>query len=320
MFQTFQDIGNQIVRIETGMMHREFAACYLLQSKNEFAIIETGSNHTVPIILDYLQQQKINREQVKYVIPTHVHLDHAGGAGGLMQALPYATLLIHPRGARHMIEPEKLKAGVIGVYGEAYFNQMYGDIIPVDGTRVQSMDDQSRATIGQRELVFYDTPGHANHHFCIHDPQSKGIFCGDTFGIAYPSLRSEKGDLIFPTTTPVQFDPDALKASIRRLISLQPDVMYLTHYGPVKNPKALAETLLTQVDFYAENAKRVAKTANNDVLEMEISQCLRSNLFERAVAHGCNLKESEFDELVKLDMQLNSQGLAVWLNKNGLTR
>ena len=310
---TYLDIGHHITRIDTAMVHEGLAACYLLQADQACAIIETGTHNTVPVILALLEARGIELSQVKYVIPTHVHLDHAGGVGGLMAALPEATLLVHPRGARHMINPAKLKAGATAVYGEAQFAEIYGDIIPVDERRVRTMDDGDEATVGDRRLVFIDTPGHARHHFCVYDPTSRGIFTGDTFGLSYPPLTTAKGPFICPTTTPVQFDPPALKASIRTLLALKPERIYLTHYGMVENPQPLGERLLTMVDDYVALVETVAVTSDADALEKALMVAMREYLFRCAREHGCDMSDEQLDAVLGLDIQLNSQGLAVWL-------
>lgn len=311
--ETYDDIGHAITRIDSGMIRPGLAACYLLHSRDEYALVETGTQHTIPIIMALLAARGIDPGRVKYVIPTHVHLDHAGGVGGLMQALPNATLLVHPKGARHMIDPAKLKAGATAVYGETRFKEIYGDIIPVAENRVQEMHDGEQVTLGDRTLVFYDTPGHARHHFCVHDLQSNGIFTGDTFGLAYPTLATDNGPFIFPTSTPVQFDPDALKASIQRLLQLQPTSMYLTHYGRVEHPDRLGPILLAQIDDYAAIARDIYAQVGNDNLEAALIAGLTDYTFERARQHGCRQSDAELHHLLDMDMALNSQGLVVWL-------
>ncbi|MDX1757514.1 MAG: MBL fold metallo-hydrolase [Marinobacter sp.] len=311
--QVYLDIGHDITRIDTGMIHEELAACYLLKGGDEYAVIETGTDRTVPRILGLLEQRGIDRAQVKFVVPTHVHLDHAGGVGGLMQALPRATLLVHPRGARHMVDPSKLKAGATAVYGEKAFAEIYGDVLPVDENRVRTMDEGDEVTVGERRLVFCDTPGHARHHFCVHDPASRGIFTGDTFGLCYPSLVSEKGPFILPTTTPVQFDPPALKASIRKLLALEPERLYLTHYGCVEPPRELGERLLVMVDDFVALAEDVARTSADDDLEGGLMAAMEDYLAQQLQAHGCSLSDNELQAVLGMDIKLNSQGLAVWL-------
>lgn len=176
------DLGNGITLIDTAFQRPQMAACYLMEQDNEVAIIETGTKDTVPLIFDVLTQKKIAASQVKYVIVTHVHLDHAGGAGRLMDALPHATLIVHPKGQRHMVDPSKLQAGATAVYGEEEFNKTYGDLIAIAENRTHATKDGEILKLGGRALTFIDTPGHARHHFCVYDELSKGIFTGDTFG------------------------------------------------------------------------------------------------------------------------------------------
>lgn len=310
-----QDIGHGITRIDTGLIRPGMAACYVMQHQDEVAIIETGTLHTVPTLLNFLDRNGIGYEQVRYVIPTHVHLDHAGGVGGLMQKLPNATLVVHPRGARHMISPEKLKAGSLAVYGEAAFARMYGDIIPVDEHRVMAAKDNTQVDLGGRTLNFLDTPGHAWHHFCVHDPLSCGIFTGDTFGIAYPELGTAASPFIMPTTTPVQFEPDELKVSIQRLMSLTPERMYLTHYGMVTSPDKLAGPLLEQIDDYVNIATQYRDSTDQ---ETEIAEALTQYTLQRLRAHHGELDETAALKILTMDMRLNAQGLVVWLSRQQL--
>ncbi|WP_062810600.1 MBL fold metallo-hydrolase [Alcanivorax sp. NBRC 102028] len=313
-FQPYADLGQHITRIDTALMRDGLAACYLLQGGDEYVIIETGTHNTVPIILALLEQREIEREQVKFVIPTHLHLDHAGGVGGLMQALPVATLLIHPRGARHMIDPSKLKAGAIAVYGEDAFAKTYGDVIPVQADRVREMSEGDHVLVGDRRLDFYDTPGHARHHFCVFDSLSCGIFTGDTFGLSYPPLTTEKGPFILPTTTPVQFDPDALKLSIRKLLALNPKRMFLTHYGVLETPQEPGERLLAMVDDYVALAKKAAPGDDATLLQ-RLEAAMRAYMFDKARDHGVSLSDEALQDALGFDINLNSQGLMVWLGQ-----
>jgi glyoxylase-like metal-dependent hydrolase (beta-lactamase superfamily II) len=309
---TFEAIGHGITRIDTGLVRPGLAACYVMQQNNDFAIIETGTLHTVPTLLSFLDDHQIGYEQVRYVIPTHVHLDHAGGVGGLMQKLPEAKLVIHPKGARHMIAPDKLKAGALAVYGEEKFAQMYGDIIPVDEHRVIIAEDNDTLDLDGRTLRFLDTPGHARHHFCVYDAMSNGIFTGDTFGLAYPELSTSAGPFIIPTTTPVQFEPEALKASIARLMALAPERMYLTHYGMIESPSLLVDALIEQIDDYVSIAEQ-HKTSTNQ--EADIAAALTRYTIARLQARQSTLSEAAIVDVLKMDMQLNAQGLAVWLSR-----
>ena len=198
------------------------ACCYLMIENNRAAFIDTGTGHTVPYLLETLKLKNLTVENVDYVIPTHVHLDHAGGAGKLMREFPNAKLVIHPRGAPHMLNPEKLVAGTIAVYGEKKFKQLYDEVIPIDKGRVISAEDNFEVKLDSRTLKFIDTPGHARHHFCVYDKKSEGIFSGDTFGLSYREMQKDKKDFIAPTTTPVQFEPDPWYLSLEKILAHNP--------------------------------------------------------------------------------------------------
>jgi len=185
----YERIADDLYCIDALYTAPRVACCYLVGSDGEYALIETGTARSVPNILATLDTLGIRREQLRYIIPTHVHLDHAGGAGQLMELFTEATLLIHPRGARHLIDPERLVASSIGVYGEERFRELYDRIIPVPEARLRTLEDGESFSIGSRDLLVRHTRGHAEHHFCLFDERSRGWFTGDMFGISYPSLR-----------------------------------------------------------------------------------------------------------------------------------
>ena len=205
--------------IDAGYVTNGLACFYLVEQDGEYALVETGTTHSLKPLLKWMAAEGIKPEQISYVIPTHVHLDHAGGAGAMMQAFPEATLLVHPRGARHLIDPAKLIAGSIAVYGEALFADLYGDIVPVATERVVEVQDGDTFAVGGRELLFRHTPGHADHHFCVWDEHSRGWFTGDMFGICYKEFRMPGGNFCMLSTTPTQFRPDAMRESLRRKAS-----------------------------------------------------------------------------------------------------
>lgn len=312
---TAKNLGWGIHVLDTAYQRPQMAACYLMEHEDELAIIETGTKDTVPLIFEYLKQQGLDAHAIKYVMPTHVHLDHAGGAGLLMQALPNAQLVVHPQGARHMIDPSKLQAGATAVYGKDMFQQTYGDLLPIDPAQVLAIEDGQILKLGGRSLTFLDTPGHARHHYCIYDEMSQGFFTGDTFGLAYQELNTQKGPFIFPTTTPVQFDPEALKSSIARLLSYQPKCMFLTHYGMVEQPQALGEHLIQLVDEFVSIALNVQQYIPKEQWLQALNKELLSLLMLRLAEHGTDLKPSEYAQVIASDVLLNAQGLEVWLNR-----
>lgn len=299
-----------ISTIDTGFHRPRFDAAYLLVDDGRAAYVDSGINASMPALLGALAQRGLDRGDVDWVILTHVHLDHAGAAGSLMAALPNARLVVHPRGARHMIDPSKLVAGASAVYGAAHVRETYGELVPVPPERVVEADDGHVVRLGGRELLCIDAPGHARHHIVIRDPASGCFFTGDTFGLSYRELDSARGPWALPTTTPVQFEPDALKASIARMLSYDPPGMYLTHFGRVGDVARLARELEAQIDAMVAIGRRHAA---NDDRHQRITADLAALYVERAQAHGSALPAEAIRELLDVDIELNAQGLEVWL-------
>jgi glyoxylase-like metal-dependent hydrolase (beta-lactamase superfamily II) len=264
--------------------------------------------------MDILAAKGIQASQVKYVIPTHVHLDHAGGAGELVRQLPNASLVIHPYGAKHMIDPSKLNAGATAVYGEEQFEHLFGKLTPVAEERVIEAPDETRVSFGNRELLILDTPGHARHHFCIYDAQSQGIFSGDTFGLSYREFDTEHGHFIIPTTTPVQFDPQAWQATLKRLIALSPERIYLTHYGEIGRPRETAEKLSRYIDEFAAIARASSAAPGEDRIA-DIRNNLKAWMINELQSHDCRHSAETIEQLMSMDLQLDAQGLDVWLTR-----
>lgn len=310
-----QTLGDGITCIDTGYSRPQFAACYLVEGGDQAAIIDCGTAHTAPRVLKVLEDQGIAPEQVAYVIPTHVHLDHAGGAGVMMELFTRARLVIHPRGARHLIDPSKLIAGVKAVYGEAVYHQAFGDLVPVPAERVIKAPDGFELDLGGRRLRFLDSPGHAHHHFCIFDEQSQGIFTGDTFGLSYREYDTDRGPFLFATTTPVQFEPDAWYATLDRIMALGPRRAYLTHFGRVELSQALAERLRESIGAFVEIA--LAEQAGAGDRVQNIARRMRVLIIDELRAYGCKLPEEQCESLLEGDIDLNAQGLDVWLSRRG---
>jgi glyoxylase-like metal-dependent hydrolase (beta-lactamase superfamily II) len=308
---TAREYHGGIVAIDSGMLRREMAACYLLETPDQVALIEVGSNASTQRILSVLQRRGWRPEQVSHVIATHVHLDHAGGAGNLMQAVPNATLVVHPFGARHLVDPARLEAGARAVYGDAEFDKTYGKLVPVPQQRVRTMADGETLAVGQRELLFMDSPGHARHHFCIWDQQTRGWFTGDTFGISYREFDTANGAFIFPATTPVQFDPDALVSSIERLMARSPEFMYLTHFGRVGDTRRLAEKMITGVRKLVEFGEKHAASPSR---RQDIERDMLEWMVTEVRAHGVTMTETRLLDILRPDVTLNTQGIEHWLN------
>lgn len=303
---------NGITAIDAQYVRAGLAAVHIVEHHGKAAFVDTGTNRSVPYLLTALQELGLAPAAVEYVFLTHVHLDHAGGAGELMRALPNARAVLHPRGAPHMIDPAKLIAGSMAVYGAAVFKQLYGELIPIAADRVLVTEDGQKLSLAGRVFEFLHTPGHALHHQAIVDVESRGIFSGDTFGLSYREFDTARGPFIVPTTTPSQFDPEQLIASVDRLQSRAPQAIYLTHYGQVRDVPRLAAQLKSQIGQFVEIARRHA--GKSDAHE-QIRADMRSLWLGLLREHDCTLPEAQIDELLGGDLELNTQGLMSWLRR-----
>ena len=302
------NIVDGISVIDSEYYSKDFAAIYLLKQKNKVIIIETGTNYSVPHVKEALSQIGLSFSDVSYVIPTHVHLDHAGGAGLLMMQCQNAALVVHPRGARHLIDPSKLVAGAKAVYGENKFKEYYGEIFPIDANRVIQADDNFILDFDGRELRFIDTPGHARHHFCIWDKATKSMFTGDTFGISYRDLDHQDELYILPSTSPVQFDPEALIQSINRIMEFKPERVCLTHFSAIKPTKKATNKLIESIHFVSNLAIKYAdKNDSESIIYKKMMDYFLEGLNEIGFQNNDYAKDR-----LSLDVLINTQGLIYW--------
>ncbi len=307
-----EDLGHGLVAIDTGFERPFFDAAHLIVEGGRAAFVDVGTNHSAPALMAALQARGLRPEDVDYVIVTHVHLDHAGGAGEMLRRLPGARLVVHPRGARHMIDPSQLMAGATAVYGAEVVQRCYGELVPVARERVIEAPDGFTLELAGRPLVFLDTPGHARHHFCVWDAASRSMFTGDTFGLSYREFASPRGAFIIPTTTPVQFEPGALKASLARLLSYDPQAMLLTHYSRVSEVERLAGELESQIDTLCALGRDAHGRPDRHA---RLKQAIEEFWLGRAAEHGSPLDAERARALLALDVELNAQGLEVWLDR-----
>lgn len=288
------------------------AAIHLITEGDKAALVDTGTRFSVPGVMAVLAHKQITPEQIDYIFLTHIHLDHAGGAGEFMQQLPNARLVVHPRGTSHMANPVKLIAGVMAVYGESEFRRVYGEILPISVGRIIEAPDDTLIELNGRPLRLLDTPGHARHHYCIHDARSASIFTGDTFGVSYRELDANGLEFVFPTTSPVQFDPEAAHASINRLMALRPKQAFLTHYGRIRNLPHHASQMHALIDAFVSIVQQAAEIPDRQPF---IIKALQDFLWEQLTAHQCTLTRDAALSLLQTDIRLNAQGLEIWLEQ-----
>ena len=317
MTASFIDYRHGITAIDSGYVRPHLDAIHLILENGRGAVVDTGTNDSVPFVLETLAAKGLGPDAIDYVLLTHVHLDHAGGAGLLMQKAPNAKLVVHPRGTRHMVDPSKLMAATRDVYGADAARKMYGDIVPVPIERVLEATDGSTVDLAGRTFTFYDTPGHARHHNCIRDGATGHLFTGDMFGLSYRELDRDGRQFIFPATTPSQFDPVAFHASIDRMTALKPEALYLTHYGKVTDVPRLAKDLLRLVDAHAEVGRRCATIVDRNARVIALKDGVRDIAIAEAKRQRWGVDEAGALEVLVMDIQLNADGLESWIASGG---
>ncbi|WP_418445836.1 MBL fold metallo-hydrolase [Cloacibacillus evryensis] len=300
------DYGNGIYGVDGHYEIEGMAAVYVLLSEGRAAIIETAHNASLPYLLAALAELGVERETVDYICVTHVHLDHAGGAGSYMREFPRAKLVVHPRGARHMTDPAKLVEGVKAVYGDAETERIYGTIIPVPEDRVIAPEEGRELTFGRMTLVCRDAPGHAKHHMIFFEKSTRSLFAGDAFGISYLWMTGKKGRWAFPTASPVQFDPEAMIATTEMITALAPSRIFITHFGELTNIRENSELLIEGIKKYVG----ITEAAAGD--KTKIKAGLAKLYAEAAKENNTKLPAATIEESLPVDLELNAQGLSFW--------
>ena len=217
-------------------------------------LVETGSQTSVPALLAALDDLGVAAADLAGIIVTHIHLDHAGGVGDVAAAFPKATVYVHEKGARHLVDPTKLVNSAAMVYGDL-LDSLYGRLTPTDAARVKVLGDGEVVEVGGgRQLTAVDSPGHAKHHLAVHDSESGVLFAGDAVGVRLPDAG-----ILRPATPPPDFDLDLALASLHKFAARRPTGVALAHYGLVPDPLDSleeAETVLRNWAAVAESAWR----------------------------------------------------------------
>ena len=295
--------------IDCQYIRPQLAAAYLFIEGSEAAFVDNNTTHAVPLLLDALTARNVTPEQVRYLIVTHIHLDHSGGTAELLKHYPNATVLAHPRAARHLIDPTRLVASSIQVYGEEAFGKLYGTIEPIDEGRLRIMEDGEELVFGERTLRFLFTLGHARHHFVIHDLKTSSVSSGDSFGLAYPCLQQGTRPFIFCSSSPTEFDAVEARKSAERIRDTGAERVHLTHFGTVHKVNEASETLLDSINRMEKVLQEaMARDDDEKVLEAFCYDRVREELLDLYAQCGGTVN-AEVEEALGHDFYLNSQGL-----------
>jgi glyoxylase-like metal-dependent hydrolase (beta-lactamase superfamily II) len=303
-------VADGITAIDTFMGGRaRYTAAYLLDAA-EPTLVETGPGTSVEPVAQALDHLGIGPRELAHIVLTHIHLDHAGGVGQLAERFPTATVWVHERGARHLVDPTRLVASTARVWGEREMRELFGPAQPVDDERVRPLHDADVIRLGDRELEVLDTPGHASHHVALVDSRTGAVFTGDALGIHVPDLP-----VLRPATPPPEFDLERYVASIDRIRDAARSLLLFAHFGPLTDLDATCELAIRRVRDWAgvvENALR--DTEDPDELAARLEAAALDDI-ETGSEAKLDLELLEDRLRLLSSIRMNAQGLARYWRK-----
>lgn len=277
----------------------------------DFSIIETGPSLSVPHIKEGLKELNLSLNHLKNIIVTHIHLDHAGGAGLLLKDCPAAKVFVHPKGARHLADPSRLVNGARAVYGDK-FDDLFDPVLPIPEEAISALDDREKILLdAERELLILHTPGHAEHHISIYDPHTNTVFTGDTIGIRYASLEDKGVYFYLPSTSPNQFDPNKMRDSLSAILDLKPETIAFGHFGTSSAPLLVKDQLIKWLNvFTTEGEQAYENKEDHYQLKNTLLNYVSDFLSEKRIS----AKDPVY-EVIQLDLLISAMGILDYFSK-----
>lgn len=304
-----------VFMIDCHYVEPEKAAAFLIVEGDRALFVDNNTYHAIPRLMKALDAVGLRPDQVDYAIVTHIHLDHSGGTAELLRHCPRATVLAHPKAARHLMDPSRLVAGAKTIYGEEAFEGLYGTIESVPEDRIRIMEDGEELTWGSRSLRFIYTKGHASHHFCIHDSGSDGIFAGDAFGLGRMTASRPGPAFTVCSSSPPEFDPEEARLSVQKILDTGASRAFITHYGYFDDLGQRAEQLRHSIDQLEEIGQAAIESglegdALVDFCRVRVDEAFRKHLV------ACGVDDPEGDrQWLEGDLYLNSLGLRFYVER-----
>jgi glyoxylase-like metal-dependent hydrolase (beta-lactamase superfamily II) len=294
--------------IDTRMCGRERVTSAYLIDAREPALVETGPSTSAQAVLDGLDSLGVGAEDLRHIVVTHIHLDHAGGAGTLAPHFPGATVWVHERGAPHLADPTRLVESAVRVYGEARLRELFGAVDPVPAGRLRALTDGDEVPLGDRKLSTLYTPGHAGHHVCLVDSATGVVFVGDAVGVFLPDVR-----VLRPATPPPEFDLELAVASIQRVREVDPPRILFSHFGPADEVAHLTALAISRLERWTDIVREAIAHAGD--LRSVVARLREGTASELRPAQGLEAVEDRYELLSSYEM--NAMGLMRYLAKRG---
>jgi glyoxylase-like metal-dependent hydrolase (beta-lactamase superfamily II) len=304
-------LGHEVFQIDTRMAGYDgITAGYLIRGDRP-CLVETGTAPSAPVVRDALAGLGIGPGDLATVVVTHIHLDHAGGAGDIAAMFPAARIVVHQRGARHLADPSRLMASARMVYGDA-LDRLFGMLAPVPADRIVALDDTGTVDLGGgRHLDSYYSPGHAKHHVGLVDSETGDLYVGDAAGVYLP----DTGD-VRPATPPPDFDLETALASVRRFAALQPSRLLFSHYGPVERVGEILERSAEEIIVWVEETRRARRVLGSGLDVDHAVAMVRDRTMDRYAAMAPDADPALAEKFERESSAAgNVEGIMGWLEK-----
>lgn len=289
------------------------SAVYLVGDGGEYALIDCGTAFAGIYIMGAIANLGIDPAAVKYILPTHVHLDHAGGAGVLCESLPEAQVYVHPRGHQHLIDPTRLIKGSVVIYGEDMMEYAVGPTKPVPAERCHELADGQEIKVGNLTIVTQFTPGHAKHHCGFYETTNGNYYGGDVLGNSYEMMDVAKEHLMFLCSAPVDYDGAVWHDSLNKISTLKPKRSCLCHYGVLDNPQQAIDDMHRLIDKNDEQAMKLLSIKDDQERRAAVETMIWGLFWDEFDARKVPMRKEHARDWMTKDVHISTEGIDNWL-------
>jgi glyoxylase-like metal-dependent hydrolase (beta-lactamase superfamily II) len=276
-------------------------AVYVVKGSRKTAVIDCGYASSYGNVMQGLRQLGVEPSRVDYVIPTHVHLDHAGAAGHLVRHMPRAKVIAHERAVPHLVDPTKLVESATSVFGEKLI-QMYGKPMPVDKNKIVAVGVESHVDLGNVTLTTLYAPGHAPHQISVLLEEEHLLFSADAVGIVFPGFPT-----LIPTTPPPSLDPVKLAETLEMLRQTDPKMLLVPHFGVRKDVDLVLDRTKEKVDQWVQEVSRL------NAMQMTPEQIVEQ--LRRMITAETGMRASDIPGYANVSIRTSVLGILTFLKR-----